>query len=252
MTIKAHGSGGSLSYCSAEQNELGGVATAVDKMRERPRSCRRYAGFKCRRRRRDEVVAALVIPLTQCDHRDPACCCRHAQYALEGLRYVREKIVEIADDLPGCRKCPGRTRCYGRALERQDFDVNRRWSIRRIGNSNPTYNERQRRCFDIHPEYRSRGNRYSGFRQCKRQQISAEGGGEVLWSKNGELFYRTGANRERMMVVDVETQSTLRAGKPRLLFEGHQFSTTLICGGPDCACSPALSIRNRCPSALTE
>ncbi len=50
-------------------------------------------------------------------------------------------------------------------------------------------------------------------------QISTEGGRRPLWSRNGrELFYRQG---DKMMVVDVETKPTFRAGKPRMLFEGH-------------------------------
>ena len=48
-------------------------------------------------------------------------------------------------------------------------------------------------------------------------QISTEGGGEVIWNPNGrELFYRVG---NKLMAVDVETQPTFTAGKPRLLFE---------------------------------
>ena len=43
-----------------------------------------------------------------------------------------------------------------------------------------------------------------------------------MWSPKGnELFYRTGARREKMMVVDYQTQPTFSAGKPRLLFEGN-------------------------------
>jgi Tol biopolymer transport system component len=53
-----------------------------------------------------------------------------------------------------------------------------------------------------------------------KQQVSTEGGTEIVWAKNGELFYRTGGNREKMMAVEVETQPTLRIGKPHLLFEG--------------------------------
>ena len=50
-------------------------------------------------------------------------------------------------------------------------------------------------------------------------QISAEGGTEPVWNRNGrELFYRSG---DRMMAVDIATQSGFVAGKPRMLFEGH-------------------------------
>ena len=52
-----------------------------------------------------------------------------------------------------------------------------------------------------------------------KYQISTAGGNEIVWAHNGELFYRAGDQREKMMVVDIETQPTFRAGKPRLLFE---------------------------------
>jgi serine/threonine-protein kinase len=62
-------------------------------------------------------------------------------------------------------------------------------------------------------------------------QISAQGGLEPVWSRNGrELFYRSG---DRMMAVEISSQrdsngafpSGISAGSPRLLFEGHyQFS----------------------------
>jgi serine/threonine-protein kinase len=52
-------------------------------------------------------------------------------------------------------------------------------------------------------------------------QISTEGAAEVIWSPKGnELFYRTGQQREKLMVVDIQTQPTFSAGKPRQLFEG--------------------------------
>ena len=45
-----------------------------------------------------------------------------------------------------------------------------------------------------------------------------EGGGEPVWSPDGsELFYRSG---NKMMVVTVETEPTLRVGKSEELFEG--------------------------------
>ena len=54
-----------------------------------------------------------------------------------------------------------------------------------------------------------------------KRQISTDGGSEVRWSSKGnELFYRTGGQREKMMAVDIQTQPTFSAGKPRLLFEG--------------------------------
>ncbi|MBI4480410.1 MAG: serine/threonine-protein kinase [Acidobacteria bacterium] len=52
-------------------------------------------------------------------------------------------------------------------------------------------------------------------------QISTDGGVEQMWSPDGkEIFYRTGSRREKFMVVDVQTQPTFSAGKPRLMFEG--------------------------------
>ena len=52
-------------------------------------------------------------------------------------------------------------------------------------------------------------------------QISTEGGTEPAWNRNGrELFYRSG---DRMMALDVATQTGFSAGKPRLLFERPYF-----------------------------
>jgi Tol biopolymer transport system component len=54
-------------------------------------------------------------------------------------------------------------------------------------------------------------------------QISTEGGTEPLWNRNGrELFYRSG---NKMMAVDVATEETFSAGKPRVLFEGPYVPT---------------------------
>ncbi len=48
--------------------------------------------------------------------------------------------------------------------------------------------------------------------------LSTDGGAEPVWSPGGgELFYRRGSD---MMVVDVTTEPTFSAGKPRLLFSG--------------------------------
>jgi serine/threonine-protein kinase len=47
--------------------------------------------------------------------------------------------------------------------------------------------------------------------------ISTEGGGEPVWNRNGrELFYRSG---DKMMSVEITTQPSFTAGKPKLLFE---------------------------------
>ncbi|MFY9530722.1 MAG: protein kinase [Candidatus Acidiferrales bacterium] len=49
--------------------------------------------------------------------------------------------------------------------------------------------------------------------------ISTEGGTEPAWNPNGrELFYRSG---DKMMAVEIATQPSFAAGKPRMLFEGR-------------------------------
>jgi hypothetical protein len=50
-----------------------------------------------------------------------------------------------------------------------------------------------------------------------KRQISTESGTEPVWNRNGrELFYRSGTR----LVVEVTTQPTFSAGRPRLVFEG--------------------------------
>jgi len=54
-------------------------------------------------------------------------------------------------------------------------------------------------------------------------QISTDGGTEPAWNPNGrELFYRSG---NKMMVVDVTSQTSFDASKPRMLFEGRFLPT---------------------------
>src|SRR5262249_44129053 len=56
-------------------------------------------------------------------------------------------------------------------------------------------------------------------------QISTDGGSEPVWNPNGrELFYRSG---EKVMAVDITTQPSFVAGKPRLLFQGGYLRTNL-------------------------
>jgi eukaryotic-like serine/threonine-protein kinase len=56
-----------------------------------------------------------------------------------------------------------------------------------------------------------------------KRQISTDGGTEPAWNPNGrELFYRSG---DKMMAVDIATQPTFAAGKPRMLFEGPYVPT---------------------------
>jgi Tol biopolymer transport system component len=57
-----------------------------------------------------------------------------------------------------------------------------------------------------------------------RFPISTDGGDFPRWSSNGrELFYR---QSDKVMAVDVETNPQFRAGTPRLLFGGIQYSNS--------------------------
>jgi Tol biopolymer transport system component len=57
-------------------------------------------------------------------------------------------------------------------------------------------------------------------------QISTEGGTEPVWNPNGrELFYRSG---NKMMAVQITTQPTFSAGKPKVLFAGQYQPTPVI------------------------
>jgi len=52
-----------------------------------------------------------------------------------------------------------------------------------------------------------------------RVSVSVDGGGEPRWAPNGrEIFYRQG---DRMMAVPVEYTPALKAGQPKVLFEGR-------------------------------
>lgn len=54
-----------------------------------------------------------------------------------------------------------------------------------------------------------------------RWQVSAGGGTQPLWSRNGsELFYRNG---EALMAVSVQTDPSFTIGNPQALFEGRQY-----------------------------
>ena len=62
-------------------------------------------------------------------------------------------------------------------------------------------------------------------------QISTEGGTEPVWNRNGrELFYRSG---DKMMAVDISTQPSFAAGKPRKLFEGHYLPNPISLARPN-------------------
>ena len=61
----------------------------------------------------------------------------------------------------------------------------------------------------------------------------------LLWNPKGkELFYRTGAQREKMMVVEYQTEPTFSAGKPRLLFEGNYTAGAPAGGGAQYSIMP--------------
>jgi eukaryotic-like serine/threonine-protein kinase len=65
-------------------------------------------------------------------------------------------------------------------------------------------------------------------------QISTDGGMEPVWNPNGrELFYRSG---DKMMAVDIATQPSFNAGKPRIIFEGRYERTPAT--GPNYDVSP--------------
>ncbi len=52
-----------------------------------------------------------------------------------------------------------------------------------------------------------------------KMQISTDGGSDPLFRRaGGELYYRDG---DKMMVVEVRTQPSFTAGRPRLLWQGH-------------------------------
>jgi eukaryotic-like serine/threonine-protein kinase len=68
-------------------------------------------------------------------------------------------------------------------------------------------------------------------------QITTDGGQEIAWAPGGtELFYRAGSARERMMVVDIQSQPTFMPGRPRLLFAAPYFSR--VATGSDYGVSP--------------
>ena len=62
-------------------------------------------------------------------------------------------------------------------------------------------------------------------------QVSSEGGTDPIFRRDGkELYYRNG---DKMMVVAIATQPTLRASKPQLLWEGpYSHGMSSSCGAP--------------------
>jgi Tol biopolymer transport system component len=86
----------------------------------------------------------------------------------------------------------------------------------------------------------------------QRLQISADGGAEPVWARNGrELFYRNG---DKLMAVDVQTGTSFRASSPHMLFEGQY--AHLIWGEADYDVSPDgqrfLMIKGEAQGPLTE
>ena len=61
--------------------------------------------------------------------------------------------------------------------------------------------------------------------------LSSDGGTDPIWNRGGqEIFYR---NADKMMVVPVSTAGGFKAGKPRLLWEGHYSQgMSSSCGWP--------------------
>ena len=62
-------------------------------------------------------------------------------------------------------------------------------------------------------------------------QISTDGGNDPRWHRaGGELYYRDG---DKMMVVEVRTQPSFTASRPRLLWKGHYSpGMSSSCGAP--------------------
>jgi len=55
-----------------------------------------------------------------------------------------------------------------------------------------------------------------------RWQVSTDGGMQPVWNRNGrELFYRSG---DKMMAIDITTEPSFSAGRPKMLFKGSYFS----------------------------
>ncbi len=68
-----------------------------------------------------------------------------------------------------------------------------------------------------------------------KHQISNGGGTSPAWASNGrELFYRSPRGpKEKMMAVDIRTQPSFVAGKPRMLFEADGYVQTFPGRGYD-------------------
>jgi len=62
-------------------------------------------------------------------------------------------------------------------------------------------------------------------------QVSSDGGTDPVWKRSGEeLYFRNG---DKMMAVPISTVPTFRAGRPRVLWEGHySHGMSTSCGPP--------------------
>jgi eukaryotic-like serine/threonine-protein kinase len=59
-----------------------------------------------------------------------------------------------------------------------------------------------------------------------RWQVSSDGGGQPVWNRNGrELFYRS---EDKIMAVDITTEPSFSAGRPKMLFKGSYFSSSHV------------------------
>jgi hypothetical protein len=67
------------------------------------------------------------------------------------------------------------------------------------------------------------GPSYPSFQN--KSKISAEGGKEVVWARNGgELYWRNG---DKMMVATFQTKNGVSPGTPRVLFERSGYAPGL-------------------------
>ena len=126
----------------------------------------------------------------------------------------------------------------GETLAFQEFSPETGWDIRLLsadGKSAPrpflqtSANERYP-AFSPNGHWMAYGSDESGREEIyicpfpqgePKRQVSIDGGGAPRWNPNGrELYFRTG---NAMMAINVETESALVLGKPRLLFESDSY-----------------------------